>query len=345
MAIQRLRVGLIGVGRLGRVCGQYLAQRVPAAVLIAVADHKAGIAESFAREFGIPKWYAQHQNLLEDREIDAVAVATSTRTHRDVVIDAAKCGKPIFCEKPISLTLDAAREMITAVERAGVFFQMAFQRRFDAGHLAAKRKIEEGAIGEPVMFTSISRDPHAPPIEFCDPKMSGGLITDMGIHDFDIARMYMGEVRRVHAIGATLAYPEMKSVGDIDNAIIDLAFESGALGVVQLSRNAVFGYDIRGEIWGTKGSVQIGYYRQTPILMLTAEGVTHDAVPYFMERFENAYLAQIQNFVEHVQKELPPSITGADAEAALRISLAANISLRERRPVEVQELAALGYCA
>jgi scyllo-inositol 2-dehydrogenase (NAD+) len=338
MKTQPLGVGLIGVGRLGRMYGQYLAQRVPGAALVAVADHKAGTAESFAREFGIPRSYAQHQDLLNDREIDAVVVVTSTSTHKDVVIDAATNGKAIFCEKPIALTLDGAREMIAAAERAGVFFQMAFQRRFDAGYLAAKRKVEEGTIGEPVMFTSISRDPYPPPIEFCNPKVSGGMIADMGVHDFDIARMYMGEVLRVHAIGATLAYPEMKSVGDIDNAIIDLIFENGALGAVLLSRNAAFGYDIRGEIWGTKGSIQIGYYRQTPILMLTGQGVTHDAVPYFMERFENAYLAQIHNFVEHVQKGMPPSVTGADAEAALRISLAANISMRERRPVDVHEM-------
>jgi predicted dehydrogenase len=159
----------------------------------------------------------------------------------------------------------------------------------------------------------------------------------MGVHDFDVARMYMGEVRRVHAIGGVLAYPEMKSVGDIDNAVVDLVFHSGTMGVVQLSRNAAFGYDIRGEIWGTKGSIQIGYYRQTPIVTLTKEGVAHDAVPYFMERFENAYLAQIRNFVEHLQKGLPPSITGADAMAALRISVAANLSLREQRPVEIEE--------
>jgi predicted dehydrogenase len=132
----------------------------------------------------------------------------------------------------------------------------------------------------------------------------------------------------------------MKSVGDIDNAIVDLVFRNGTLGVVQLSRNAAFGYDIRGEIWGTKGSIQIGYYRQTPILMMTPEGISHDAVPYFMERFENAYLAQIQNFVDHVRKGLPPFITGADAMAALRISVAANRSLGEGRPVDIEELEA-----
>ncbi len=344
MQNQRLRVGLIGAGRLGRMYGQYLAQRVPGAVLTAIADAKPGLAESFAGEFGISRWYEPHQDLLNDREIDAVVVVTSTSTHKDVVIDAANSGKAIFCEKPISLTLDGARQMAAAVEKAGVFFQMAFQRRFDAGYLAARRKVEEGAIGEPVMLTSISRDPYRPPIEFCDPKVSGGLIADMGAHDFDVARMYMGEVQRVHALGATLAYPEMKAVGDIDNAIVDLVFENGALGVVQLSRNAVFGYDIRAEIWGTKGSIQIGYHRQTPILMFNKNGITHDAVPYFMERFENAYLAQIQNFVEHVQKGLPPSITAADAEAALRISLAANLSMQQGRPVAVKELEALAAC-
>jgi len=317
--------------------GEYLARRIPGVALAAVADRKADAAESFAGEFGIPKWYASHEDLLADPEVDAVAVITSTSTHKQVVMDAARSGKAIFCEKPISLTLEDAHEMIRAVEAAGVFFQMAFQRRFDAGYLAAKRKLEEGAIGEPVMLTSISRDPFPPPLTFCDPKVSGGLIADMGVHDFDVARMYMGEVKRVHAIGGTLAYPEMKTVGDIDNAVIDLIFHNGALGAVQLSRNAAWGYDIRAELWGTKGSIQIGYYRQTPILMMTPAGITHDAVPYFMERFEDAYLAQIRNFAEHLRKGLPPSITGTDAVAALKISLAANRSLRECRPVDLEE--------
>jgi len=335
-----LKVGLIGVGRLGRMYGQYLARRVPGVALAAVADRKPGMAESFAGELGVGRWYADHRDLLGDREIDAVVIVTSTSTHKQVVMDAAAHGKAIFCEKPISLTLADAREMMAAVEAKGVFFQMAFQRRFDAGYLAAKRRLDAGEIGDPVMFTSISRDPYPPPLEFCDPRVSGGLIADMGVHDFDAARMYMGDVKRVHAIGGTLAYPEMKSVGDIDNAVIDLVFRNGTLGVVQLSRNAIYGYDIRGELWGTKGGIQIGYYRQTPILMFTPAGVTHDAVPYFMERFENAYLAQIQDFAEHVSKGLPPSITGADAVAALRISVAANRSMSEGRPVEIDELEA-----
>jgi len=226
--------------------------------------------------------------------------------------------------------------MLEMVKAAGVFFQPGFQRRFDAGYVAAKKQIEAGVIGTPVVLTSTSRDPFRPPLEFCDPKVSGGLIADMGIHDFDVARMYMGDVRSVYAVGCTLAYPEMKSVGDIDNAIINMIFESGALGAVHLSRNAVFGYDIRAEIWGTKGSLQIGYHRQTPILVMTKEGITHDVVPYFMERFESAYLAQIQDFVDKVQHGGEPAVTGADAVAAMRISLAATRSLHENRIIEVE---------
>ena len=336
----RLSLGLIGLGRMGRVYGAYLVNRAPNAGLVAVADTKPGLAESFAREYGVPKWYENHQDLLTDSAVDAVVVVTPTSTHPEVVIHAAEAGKAVFCEKPISNSLAEAGKVLQAVESSHAFLQMGFQRRFDAGYVAAKKKIEEGVIGNPVLLLSTSRDPFPPPLEFCDPRLSGGLIVDMGIHDFDVARMFMGDVKTVHAIGGALAYPEMKSVGDIDNAVINLVFESAAIGAVHLSRNAVFGYDIRAEIWGTKGSLIVGYYRQTPILVMTREGITHDAVPYFMERFEGAYLAQIQNFVDNVLQGRQPSITGADAVAALRISIAATASQHEKRPIDVSEIEA-----
>ncbi len=315
-----------------------LAQRVPNARLAAVADRKAELREQFGRELGGVKVYGSHLELLEDKDVEAVAIVTSTSTHKQVVMDAAARGKAIFCEKPMSLSLPDAYEMLHAVEKARVFFHMAFQRRFDAGYLAAKKKVDDGAIGTPVVMTSISRDPFRPPLEFCDPKVSGGLIADMGVHDFDLGRMFMGEVATVHAVGGALAYPEMKSVGDIDNALVNMVFENGTLGSVQLSRNAVFGYDIRTEIWGTKGSIQIGYFRHTPILVMTEQGITHDVVPHFMQRFEGAYLTQIQDFVNRVTAGQPPSLTGADAIAAMRISLAATLSCREGRPVQVSEV-------
>lgn len=331
----RLNVGVIGLGRLGRVYAEDLARHVPAANLVAVADARATVAERFAAEYGVPRWYASHSDLLCDRDVEAVAVITPTSTHKEVVIEAACCGKAIFCEKPISLSIVDAKQMLDAVSRVGVFFQMGFQRRFDAGYIEAKKKVDAGVIGTPVLISMISRDPFAPPIEFCDPKASGGLILDMGIHDFDLARLFVGEVGSVYATGAALAYPEMKSVGDIDNAVVNLVFDNGSLGVVQLSRNAVFGYDIRTEIWGTKGSLQVGYFRHTPVLVMTGEGITHDVVPHFMQRFKNAYLAQIQNFVENAQKGSEPSISGADAAAALQISLAATESLQQNKTVTV----------
>ena len=331
----RLNIGLIGLGRLGRVYAINLANRVPNANLVAVADRHADFAETFANDFGIPRWYKTHTDLLADKNVDAVVVLTSTKSHKEVVIDAARAGKAVFCEKPIAMSVEDAEEMLAVIARARVFFQPAFQRRFDPGYMAARTQIEQGTIGTPVVLTSTSRDPFRPSLEFCDPAVSGGLISDMGIHDFDVARMFMGDVKSVYATGAALAYPEMKAIGDIDNAIVNLTFQSGTLGAVHLSRNAVFGYDIRTEIWGTEGSLQIGYQQQTPLLILTKEGITHDAVPYFMERFEGAYLTQIQNFVDTLLRGGEPAVSGSDAVEAIRVSTAATISCREQRVVHL----------
>jgi scyllo-inositol 2-dehydrogenase (NAD+) len=329
----RLNVGVIGLGRLGRVYAHDLARYVASANLVAVADTRAEVAQSFARELSVPKWYQNHGDLLSDKDVAAVAVITPTSTHKEIVIAAARERKAIFCEKPISLSIAEAKEMLAVVASTGVFFQMGFQRRFDTGYIEAKKKIKAGVIGNPVLISLTSRDPFAPPLEFCDPKASGGLIIDMGIHDFDLARMFVGEVKSVYATGGALAYPEMKSIGDIDNALVNLVFENGCLGVVQLSRNAVFGYDIRTEIWGTQGSLQIGYFRHTPVLVMTKEGISHDVVPHFMQRFKDAYLAQIQDFVDKVLKDAEPSISGIDAIAALQISLAATESFKHNRPI------------
>ncbi|MCS7314499.1 MAG: Gfo/Idh/MocA family oxidoreductase [Bryobacteraceae bacterium] len=277
-------------GRLGRVYAADPAHRVPNARLVAVADKRSDLAEAFAREHGVPKWYASHEEAIADKEVEAVAVITPTSTHREVVTAAAEAGKAIFCEKPIALTLEEAGEMLERVQSARVFLQMGFQRRFDAGYVAAKEKLDAGLIGLPVLIACTSRDPFRPPLEFCDPGVSGGLITDMGIHDFDVARMFLGEVERVCAVGGALASPELRSVGDIDNAVIEMVFENGAPGVVALSRNAVFGYDIRAEIWGTEGSLQLGCFRHTPALLMTKEGIAHDVVPHLMQRFDRAGL-------------------------------------------------------
>ena len=332
---RKINVGVIGLGRLGNLYASYLLGRIPHANLLAVSDIREMVAETFARENNVPNWFKNYRDLLAEKGIDSVVVATPTSTHKEIVVEAARQGKAIFCEKPLSLSLDEAEAMSQVIEQSGVFFHMGFMRRLDKGYAAAKRRIDEGAIGTPIVFKSSSRDPFRPSLEYLDPQQSGGLITDCGIHDIDLARWYCGEVRCVYSIGGNLAYPEMNEIGDVDNAITTLQFESGALGVIDMSRSGVYGYDIRTEILGTKGTIQIGYLRETPLLLLTKDGATHDTVPYFMERFEQAYIAQLQDFAENVILGRPPSITCGDGLAALRVSLAATLSLKEARPVAV----------
>lgn len=336
---RRLDVGLIGLGRLGRVYARDLATRIAETRLAAVADVSPGLAAEIAGEFDVPAAYENPHDLLADPRVDAVVVTSPTHTHREVVVASLARGKPTFCEKPLALSLDECREMQAAIARHGTFFQMGFMRRFDPGYAAAKRQVDEGRIGSPVVFKSTSRDPYRPSLEYANPASSGGILVDMGIHDFDLARWFMGEVATVSAIGGTLAYPELATVGDLDNAIASLVFETGRLGVVDLTRNGFYGYDISTELLGTEGTVRIGYLRETPVLMMTKNCVSHDTVPYFMERFERAYTRQLQNFAENVLADREPPVTVVDGIEALRVALAATVACRSKQPVSVSSIA------
>lgn len=335
---KKLNVGLVGIGRLGRNYAEYLALRVANTQLIALANLKESVMAECARKLNIPKCYRDYRELIADKEVDAVVVTTSTSAHKEIVIAAAKAGKAVFCEKPLSLSLRDAQEIGRVLADTGIFFHMGLVRRFDKGYAAAKQKIQQGVIGNPIVIKSSSRDPFRPSLEFIDPRLSGGIFVDMGIHDFDIARWYLGEVETVFSSGAILAYPEMKPTGDCDNGLVNLTFEKDALGMVDLSRSGVYGYDIRTEILGTKGTLKIGYLRETPILVMNKVGVHHDTVPYFMQRFGDAFIAQLQNFAEHYLKGRDPSVTCADGIQALKISLAAKKSHEEKRAVTIQEI-------
>ena len=256
-----------------------------------------------------------------------------------MVEGAVASGKAIFCEKPLSISLSEAVAIRHAVGSSGVFFQMGFMRRFDRGFAAAKKRLEEGVIGDAVVFKSTSRDPYRPSIEYADPRSSGGLILDMGIHDCDIARWYMGEVAAVQAIGGLLAYPELASVGDIDNAVISLIFASGRLGVIDITRNGIYGYDIMAELLGTKGTLRVGYLRETPLMVMTKGQVAHDTVPYFMERFGEAYTAQLENFARNVLEGRQPPITVEDGVAALVVAIAATEAQKSGQRVEIASIA------
>jgi scyllo-inositol 2-dehydrogenase (NAD+) len=334
----RLAVGLIGLGRLGRVYARDLASRISETRLVAVADPVATLAAEVAAEFDVPHHHADPIALIDDPTVEAIVIVSPTHTHRELVIAAASRGKATFCEKPPALSLEEVAAMQEAITRSGLFFQMGFMRRFDAGYAAAKKQIDQGRIGTPLVFKATSRDPFRPSLEYADPKSSGGMLLDMGIHDFDLARWFMGNVDRVSVLGATIAYPELATVGDIDNAIATLSFTSGKIGAVDLSRSGIYGYDISTEILGSEGTIRIGYLRETPVMVMTKNAVTHDVVPYFMERFRDAYTVQLQNFAQNVLLGRPAPITIEDGLESLRIGVAATRALHTGTTVAVADV-------
>ncbi|MBP7960983.1 MAG: inositol 2-dehydrogenase [Caldilineaceae bacterium] len=336
-----LNIGVIGLGRMGQIYSKHVAQRIDHARLVAVCDVAGDVAATLAGQFTGVTAYTDYHDLLAHPDLQAVLVTTPTSTHAEVVMAAAQAGKAIFCEKPTALTLADTDRMVAGVNRAGVAFQIGFMRRFDRGFRAAKSQIDAGVIGEPVTIRSISRDPFRTSLEYADPAKSGGIIVDMGIHDADVCRWLMGdEVEQVYAQGRVLVYPELAQVGDVDNAMILANFSRGGLGFMEASRNARYGYDIQCEIVGTEGALRVGYLQETPLLILTPAGVTHDVVPYFLERFGPAYTAQIDDFVECVRTDRSPHCGPTDARAALQITLAATQSQHLGRPVRVDEIQA-----
>lgn len=334
-----LKIGLIGAGRMGQVFAHTLAYSISDVELAGVADSRPETARETAERLGVPYHTGDYRQLLQREDIQAVVVATPTSTHAAVLVDAARCGKHIFTEKPLADSLPGCDRVIAAVKEAGVRIQVGFMRRYDAAYRMAKEKIDQGVIGQPVMFKSVGRDPRPPSLEFARRSSSGGLILDMGVHDYDLARWLMSsEVVRVSSEGGCLVFKELASVGDIDNAVINLKFENGAVGNIDVSRNAVYGYDIRTEVLGSEGGLMIGGLQQTATLVLTRAGVTHDTVPYFMERFGAAYAEEIRAFVKSLAEGRDPSPTAQDARAATAIGLAATLSLDENRPVLVAEI-------
>jgi len=336
----KLNVGLIGLGRLGRVYARDLSSRLAQTRLAAVADTDRALTDRIADEFDVPHRHYDPAELITSRAVDAVVIVSPTHTHRSLVVEALQARKPTFCEKPPALSLAEATEMADAEKRTGTFFQMGFMRRFDPGYAAAHKQISDGRIGKPLMFKGTSRDPFPPPLSYADPRSSGGICIDMGIHDFDLARWFMGDVDRVHATGAVLAFPELTTVGDHDNVVATMVFANGALGSVDLTRNGLYGYDISTEILGTEGTIRIGYLRETPIMVMTRNQVAHDVVPYFMERFERAYTLQLENFAQNVIDARPALDQRREGGVMCAVAEAATRSIHSQASVTVRTVVA-----
>ncbi len=336
---RKLRIGLIGAGRIGRVHAANITYRIPEAEVVAVSDIFPEAAEKLAAELNIPAAYADHHPILDDPSVDAVLICSSTDTHAPFIEEAAEAGKHIFCEKPIALDLAAIDRALATVARAGVKLQIGFNRRFDPNFKRVHDLVAAGRIGEPHLLRITSRDPEPPPIGYV--KVSGGIFLDMTIHDFDMARYLIGsEVEEIYAVGAVRVDPAIGEAGDVDTAIVTLRFANGVLGTIDNSRKAVYGYDQRVEVFGSKGMVAVSNNTPDTAVVSDADGV-HGPLPlfFFMERYTASYIAEIKAFVACVRQDTPPPVTGHDGRVPVIMGYAAKKSLAEGRPVKLSEIA------
>ena len=336
--MKKLKLGVIGTGRIGKVHIATLVQNVPQADVVAIADTNLASANAVAKEFGITSVFSNYIDVLNHPEVEAVAICSPTDTHAKYIVDAAKAGKHIFCEKPVDLSLEIIKGAIKAVAEAGVKLMVGFNRRFDPNFLKIKQLVVEGKIGDPHILKITSRDPGPPPAEYS--AVSGGMFLDMTIHDFDMARYITGsEVTEVYAKTAVLVDPEIGKAGDIDTAIITLSFANGAIGVIDNSRKAVYGYDQRVEIFGSKGMAVADNNFPENHRYFASDGV-HASLPlnFFMDRYLEAYANEMKIFCDAVvnNKELP--VSGIDGLMSVAIALAAKKSRLENRPVRLEEI-------
>lgn len=334
--MKKVNVAVIGTGRIGRIHARNLKFQIPGAKLLAVADVVAESAQTVADELEIPVCETDYRRLLANDDIEAVVICSSTDTHARIMIEAAKAGKHIFCEKPIALEMDKIEEALSAVRKAEVKLQVGFNRRFDPGFQRARRLVESGKIGVPQLLRISSRDPQPPPLDYV--KSSGGLFLDMMIHDFDMARFLLGEeVTELMATGHCLIDPAIGQCGDVDTAVVLLKFQSGALGTIDNSRQAVYGYDQRVEIFGSGGSVVVGNKTPTEVTLHNADSIQSDKpLHFFLERYQEAYLAEMKEFVTCVLENKPPSVGGADGKISVAMGYAALESIQRGRFVKIK---------
>jgi myo-inositol 2-dehydrogenase/D-chiro-inositol 1-dehydrogenase len=325
-----VRIGVIGAGRIGRMHAELLARQVPGARLTAIQDADEDTARSVAAPLGAAP-VPTVDDVFEDA--DAVAICTPTPSHAQLMVDAARAGKAIFCEKPVSLDLAQVDRALAAVEAAGVPFQIGFNRRFDPGHAAVAAAVRDGSVGEPHLVRISSRDPAPPPTGYI--ATSGGIFLDMTIHDFDMARYVVGsEVVEVFARGNVRIDQAFANAGDVDTAVVTLVHANGCLTTIDNSRQAVYGYDQRVEVFGSDGMASSENPLTHAAVIRTRDGVRGATLPYFyLERYIPSYLREWEAFVGAVASGTTPPVGADDARAPLVIGLAAWESLREGCPV------------
>ncbi|MFR2095906.1 inositol 2-dehydrogenase [Eubacterium sp.] len=337
--MKKLNVGIIGAGRIGQVHAKSITYHIPQAKIVAISDIYYEGAEKVAESLGIPNAYEDYHEILNNPEIDAVLICSSTDTHADIAVEAAEAGKHIFCEKPVDLTVAKIKKVIAAVEKAGVKLQIGFNRRYDHNFAEIKRLANDGKLGKLQTIKITSRDPEPPSIDYV--KVSGGIFLDMTVHDFDMARFIGGEVEEVYANAAVTVDEAIGEAGDVDTALIALKFKNGAIGVIDNCRKACYGYDQRLEVFGTGGQASAANDTPTNVSYINENGnMTDKPLYFFLERYMQSFTDEMTEFINAVQNDESTKTTVNDGLEALRLGLAAKLSVKEHRPVKLSEIEA-----
>jgi inositol 2-dehydrogenase len=334
--MRKLGVGVLGVGEMGKRHAENLRRLVPEARLVAVADVAAGRAKEVAEELEIEHAFSSLEDMLAHKDVEAVVIATPDKFHAKAIQTAALAKKDILCEKPLAITLDDARAALKEVARAGVRLQIGFMRRYDPAYVAAFQRVQAGEIGKPLIFKSLGRDKDEPPMSAYQSNINGMLFYNNTIHDFDLARWIMlDEIAEVHSYTTVAIRPEVAKYHDVVASVVNLKYENGAIGNVESYVQAVYGYDVRTEIVGSKGSIFVGSLEKTPAMFLSANGSNHILADHFLSRFADAYLEEMRDFVHNMLAGKAPKVTGEDGLRSLQIAIAAEKSHLESKPVAV----------
>ncbi|MBM7345455.1 Gfo/Idh/MocA family oxidoreductase [Pantoea coffeiphila] len=331
-----IRVGLIGAGRMGSFHATSFAQRIPGAVLAAVVDPVPGSAQKLADQLGVEKAYTDPQALFDDADIDAVAIVSPARTHAELVSAAARAGKHVFCEKPMAVTLEEADSAIAAAREAGVVLQVGFNRRFVGGFAHAIEQIKAGKIGTPQLLRSLTRDPGpfgADPARI--PLWT--IYLETLIHDFDTLLHCNPGAKpvEVYAIGEALVRPDFKDQGFLDTSVVTIRFDNGAIAIAEANFCAAYGYDVRGEVYGSKGMFQLGNINVNNAIYYGAEGIEIETSRRDTDLLTEAYVAEMKEFVHSIVSGEAPRATGEDARNALEIALACIASVQQSKPIKL----------
>ncbi len=335
---RKVKIAVVGTGRMGSVHTRNIASQIPEAELVALCDIRLEVAQALADEIGIRHVVEDYHELLADPQIEAVLIATSTDAHAFIMKDTAAAGKHIFCEKPLALELEKIDDALAVIEKSGVKLQVGFNRRFDNNLRRVHELVATGEVGSPCILRITSRDPDFASMDYL--RVSGGIFLDMTIHDFDMARFQVGEVDEVYAAGGVLLKPELNEIGDIDTAMVTLKFSNGAIGAIDNTRRAVYGYDQRLEIFCSNGTVMANNQLEDVAIKGNPDGFLSAKLPYFfMQRYASSYVEEVRQFVECVRDDKPVPVNGEDGRAAVVLGYAAWRSYTEKRPVKVSEFA------